>query len=132
MTTKALIINDKKSLQQRIFEFIQAANDRFTIEKTFLFGSTAKAKRHSESDVDLIIVSKNFKNLPALDRVSKLLELWPYIEELELLTYTPQEFEIVKDRLLMKEILSYAIDLTPKSSTKAKLQAVYQKKTSFA
>ncbi len=124
MTTKALIINDKKPLRRRILKFIQAANERFTVEKAFLFGSTAKAKRHAESDVDLIIVSKNFNGLTALDRIDKLLELWSCMEELEILAYTPQEFDLVKNRLLIKEILSYAIDLTPKKQSKTNKRKV--------
>jgi len=60
------------------------------------------------------VTSKSFNGFTALERVDKLLELWHYVGELEILAYTPQEFDLVKDRLHMKETLSYAIDLTPK------------------
>jgi predicted nucleotidyltransferase len=123
LTTKALIINSKKQLTQRIFEFICNVDKKFVVEKALLFGSTAKAKRKPESDVDLIIVSESFNGLTSLERNEQLLELWPYVEELELLAYTLQEFALIKDRMLMKEILSYAIDLKPKSPHKAKLNA---------
>jgi hypothetical protein len=45
-----------------------------------------------------------------------LLDLWPYVEELEILAYTPEEFSQVKDRFMMKKILAYAVDLTPKEN----------------
>jgi predicted nucleotidyltransferase len=115
--SSALILNDKRSLKIRIAEFLQAVNELFPIDKALLFGSTAKQTRHPDSDVDLIIVSERFTNLATLDRVSELLKLWPYVEDLELLTYTPREFELIRERLMVKAILSYAIDLTPDSNS---------------
>jgi predicted nucleotidyltransferase len=123
LTTKALIIDSKKRLSQRIFEFIQTVDKDFSIEKALLFGSTAKGERKPESDIDLIIISKKFNGLTVLERTDKLLELWPYIEELEILAYTPIEFSLIKKRLLVKDILSYAIDLTPEKPSKAKPKA---------
>jgi hypothetical protein len=119
LTTKALIIDNKKRLSQRISEFIQTVDKDFSIEKALLFGSTAKGERKPESDIDLIIISKKFNGLTVLERTDKLLELWPYIEELEILAYTPKEFGLIKKRLLVKDILSYAIDLTPEKPSKA-------------
>lgn len=113
MVTKVLIQNNTRHLLVRVKEFLNVANSEFDVEKAYLFGSTAKGKRHSESDVDLIIVSSSFRKVHPLKRLEKLLGHWHYIEELEILAYTPEEFDQIRNRLLMKEILSYAIDLTP-------------------
>ena len=47
------------------------------------------------------------------DRSGMLLDLWVYIEELNILTYTPKEFKSVKKRFRMQKILEYAKDITP-------------------
>jgi predicted nucleotidyltransferase len=113
VVTKALILNDAKPLLSRVREFLLAVDMEFIVDKAFLFGSTAKGGRNAESDVDLIVISKGFRGLQQLERVEKILALWHYVEELEILAYTPEEFAHVKNRFLVKEILSYALDLTP-------------------
>jgi predicted nucleotidyltransferase len=114
VTSEALILNDNRPLMTRIREFISNVGEKIHVEKAFLFGSTAKRTRHAWSDVDLIIVSKSFKVLPELERSGMLLDMWSYVEELQILTYTPEEFEQVKDRFMMQKILEYAINLAPK------------------
>lgn len=114
MTSEALILNDNRPLMTRIREFISNVGEKIHVEKAFLFGSTAKGTRYAGSDVDLIVVSKSFKVLPELERSGMLLDMWSYVEELQILTYTPEEFEQVKDRFMMQKILEYAVDLAPK------------------
>lgn len=114
MTSEALILNDNRPLMTRIREFISNVEEKIHVEKAFLFGSTVKRTRHAGSDVDLIVVSKSFKVLPELERSGMLLDMWSYVEELQILTYTPEEFEQVKDRFMMQKILEYAVDLAPK------------------
>ena len=116
------IIKDKRPLMERITAFVARIDDKIGVEQALLFGSTAKRKRRRTSDVDLIIVSKAFNSVPHHERPGVLENMWNYKEELETLTYTPEEFEQVKSRLLMKEILSYAIDLTPRLASKAKFK----------
>ena len=53
--------------------------------------------------------------MPVPKRLGILENMWDYEEDLETLAYTPKEFEEAKDRFLMKEILSYAIELTQES-----------------
>jgi predicted nucleotidyltransferase len=113
MVTRALIMDDKRPLLERVREFLCKADAKMPVDKVLLFGSTAKGKRRPESDVDLIIVSKSFNGEHELKRISNLLKLWPYVEELNILAYTPSEFNEVKDRFMMKKILSYALDFTP-------------------
>jgi predicted nucleotidyltransferase len=116
MTTSALVMDDKRPLLERVREFLCNVNAKVPVDKVLLFGSTAKRKRHGRSDVDLIIVSKGFSAVHELERTGMLLDLWPYVEELEILAYTPEEFSQVKDRFMMKKILAYAVDLTPKEN----------------
>lgn len=67
----------------------------------------------------LIILSNAFENMPEPKRLGFLQHRWRYIEDLEAMAYTPNEFKQIKERLLMKKILEYAIDLTPKTKANA-------------
>ena len=109
-------MSEEKNLIDRICDFISEVDAELGVEKAYIFGSTAKGKRLKESDVDIIIVSKSFKKMPLLKRLGKLQRLWRHREELQALTYTPEEFEKAKDRLMMQEILSYAVELAPSTT----------------
>ena len=113
MASNVLINADPNTLMERVREFIRKVDVKMPVEKVLLFGSTAKGTRREESDVDLIIISKAFRDVHELERIGMLLELWPYLEELNILAYTPGEFSEVKDRFMMKKILFYALDFTP-------------------
>ena len=110
--TETLIIKSKQPLMKRLFDFVKRLDAEIGVEQAFLFGSTAKKRRRTNSDVDIIIVSKGFEGMPEQKRQGFIQHRWRYIEDIEALTYTPKEFKAVKERVLMKEILAYAIDLT--------------------
>jgi len=70
----------------------------FKINKTIIFGSQAKGAAHEESDLDLVIISENFKGLNYLERAKIALDLeWKIIDALDkpvdLLFYSPEEWE---------------------------------------
>jgi predicted nucleotidyltransferase len=112
--TKALVLDDNRSVMDKLEEFLRVVDSKIGLEQVLLFGSTAKQKRRKDSDVDLIVVSKSFSGLNSLERGKMLLEDWPFVEELDLLMYTPEEFERVSKRPLVKEMITDALDLTPK------------------
>ena len=112
--TNALIIDSDLPLMERLQDFVKRLDAEIGIEKALLFGSTAKGTRHENSDVDIIIVSRAFEKMPEPKRLGFLQHRWRYIEDLEAIAYTPSEFKKVRHRLLMENILTYAIDLSPK------------------
>ena len=57
------------------------------------FGSRVRGDALSTSDLDLILVSPRFASVPFLRRSVAILELLDYPGGLELLCYTPDEFE---------------------------------------
>lgn len=115
--TKALVLDDNRPLMDKLEEFLRVVNSKIELEKVLLFGSTAKRKRRKSSDVDLIVVSKNFSGLNSLERGKMLLEDWSFVEELDLLMYTPEEFERIRKRPLIKEMIADALNLTPKKTS---------------
>jgi len=101
-----------KRLLNRIRVFLGRLDAKLGVNRALLFGSTARGNRLKESDVDLIVVSKAFRGMPIPERLMILQKEWDYPEELQALAYTPEEFDEVSQRLTMKEILSYAIEVT--------------------
>lgn len=74
------------------------------IYKIFIFGSYAVGKVHSDSDVDLLVilnkngVSNNYKSLLENKRtISKLLHELRKSVPIDLLVYTKDEWEILKN-----------------------------------
>ena len=79
--------------------YLQEMNKKFKIEKAILFGSRARGEELHTSDVDLILVSRDFKNLHFRKRMIMALEGWDADLDLEVLCYTPEEFERKKKEL---------------------------------
>jgi predicted nucleotidyltransferase len=112
-------------LVERICDYVSRVDAELGVEKAFIFGSTAKGNRLKESDVDLIIVSKAFKRISQPRRLYLLQKLWGYREALNALAFTPAEFaKASEERLMMKEILSYAIELLPETEARASDEGV--------
>jgi hypothetical protein len=63
------------------------------IERAILFGSRARGDHLKHSDVNLLLVSDDFRDIPFPDRPSKLYCYWEGGLPLEMLCYTISEFE---------------------------------------
>lgn len=61
--------------------------------RVIAFGSRARGDAISTSDLDLVLVSPHFGPISFLKRPAHVLELLDYPGGLELLCYTPEEFE---------------------------------------
>ena len=66
---------------------------KFAPLKVIAFGSRARGEALADSDLDLILVSPKFASMQSLDRPVKVLEALDQPGGLELLCYTPEEFE---------------------------------------
>ncbi len=83
--------------------------------RIILFGSRARGDHLKESDYDLIVISRKFEGMRFSSRASLLLKLLykeGIVLPLELLCYTPEEFERKKSMIgIVKEALSYGVEL---------------------
>jgi len=102
------------SLESRIVKLMTRLDKKFRIEKALLFGSSAKGNRLEESDVDVIVVSSDFERISIPDRHALIQREWDGDEEVQALAYTPEEFKRISKRFTMREILSYAKDISPR------------------
>ncbi len=72
---------------------------RFQITRMILFGSRARGEHLRTSDVDLLVVSPDFASMPFLRRIREIVALWESDLDLEVLPYTPEEFERKKGEI---------------------------------
>ena len=85
-------IEDRK-LAAFIRDHLPALRERLAPLRVIAFGSRVRGDALSTSDLDLVLISSWFASLPFLRRAVAVLELLGYPAGLELLCYTPEEFE---------------------------------------
>ncbi len=87
-------ISDKA--KQIAKKYVAEARKKIKVEKALLFGSAARQKMTKDSDIDLIIISGQFKKMGLIKRAVLLSRIrgekfidWP----MDILGYTEKEFE---------------------------------------
>ena len=68
----------------------------FKPDRVLVFGSRARGTAHEESDIDIIIISERFGEIPFLQRMPMMLKLIPFPKHIDYLCYTPEEFGRMK------------------------------------
>jgi predicted nucleotidyltransferase len=68
------------------------------VEKIILFGSHARGTSSEESDIDIVIISKDFKNKDIFQRVNLTMEaevstIKKFMIPFDIITMTPEELE---------------------------------------
>lgn len=103
----------RQPIEGRVRKLAARLHAKLGVDQVLLFGSTAKGNRLEASDVDIIVISKGFEDIPIPERQGMIQREWEGPEELQTLAYTPQEFSVISGRVTVQEILSHAIDITP-------------------
>jgi predicted nucleotidyltransferase len=81
------------------------AFQQFDPHRIILFGSHAAGTADEESDIDLIVVYETDKRF--LDRLSELYTAWRLPKGVDILAYTPVEYEdLVASRRFVREAVS--------------------------
>jgi len=89
----------KESLISALGDFKQKLQKKIDIKKMVLFGSYARGDYKKHSDVDLIIVSPNFKKIRFPKRSWDFYNLWNIDLPVDYLCFTPEEFEKQKKKV---------------------------------
>ena len=93
---------DKK--KSKLISELKSFKEHNKIEKMYLFGSRVFGKVHKWSDVDLIVVSKRFRGKGILMRSPALRLNWNLKYPVDMLCYTPEEFNKLKKQItIVKE-----------------------------
>jgi hypothetical protein len=85
--------------EEGIRGIVDRIKDEFKPKLVILFGSRARGDYLKDSDYDLIIVSERFKNFDFRERIVKVYELVDRPVRLDVLCYTPEEFERKKNQI---------------------------------
>jgi predicted nucleotidyltransferase len=75
-----------------------------------LFGSRARGKAGTESDIDLIIVSPKFSGMDFISRGAKMYDYWDLSYPVDFICYTPEEFKKKsKDAAIVRQAVKEGI-----------------------
>ncbi|MEA1998800.1 MAG: nucleotidyltransferase domain-containing protein [Euryarchaeota archaeon] len=77
----------------RFERIVDRIKEKFEPEKVILFGSRARGDYLKDSDHDLMVISRRFKGHDFRTRIIKLYELIDEPINIDILCYTPEEFE---------------------------------------
>ncbi len=98
MTAKALMVAE---------DYLNNLRQELKVEKMILFGSAARGEMNKDSDIDLIVVSSDFKKMDFMERLiwlSRLREGKSRSFAMDVFGYTPQEFKNSnKKRIILEE-----------------------------
>ncbi len=90
--------------------FKRLISRKYKVQKMILFGSQARGEAKEGSDVDLIVVSPEFKGKKGIKAASSLYIEWHLNQQADLpvdfLCYSPNEFSKLKNRI---SIVSQAV-----------------------
>ena len=81
-----------------VAEFARKLRERYRVSALILFGSRAEGKGATDSDYDFVVVSPDFHGVPFLKRLPDLYELWQADVGIDILCYTPGEFETLRSQ----------------------------------
>jgi len=89
----------KSKIKEAITSFIRNLKKDFSVNTIILFGSQASNTANKDSDVDLIIVSEDFKSIPYLERSAKMYDYWNFKIPVDFICYSSSEFNLLKKRV---------------------------------
>ena len=82
------------------------------VERVILYGSFAKGNQRKDSDIDLIVVSKDFRKMNLRERLEVLgIAAVRIMKPVEAKGYIPEEIEATSDASFLKEILEVGISI---------------------
>lgn len=89
---------EKTRLVKELKKFKKKLSEKYEIDKLILFGSRVKGKHRKDSDVDITIISKDFRKIPVLYRNRGLYLVWDLDYRVDFICYTPEEFERLRHK----------------------------------
>ncbi len=102
----------KKTVIKQLKAYKHAVSKDIPLYKMIFFGSRAKGRFHQDSDIDIVIVSPQFKGLNFFQRGAKMYDYWNLRYPVDFLCYTPEEFNKLKKQItIVKEAVDNGIEI---------------------
>jgi predicted nucleotidyltransferase len=110
------MVRERVKVKKIVRDYIKAFPSDFKIEKIFLFGSYATGKTRKDSDIDLIVISSDFKRMNFLERLEFLSSLRKNYStrnnSMDIFGYTPQEFKTIdKESVIMRRAKKEGVEI---------------------
>jgi predicted nucleotidyltransferase len=100
----------KEDLMEKIRKFKEKISENIRIDEMLIFGSFARGDMKEDSDIDIILVSRDFSGVKPMKRSVKLYMLWDLPYPVDFICYTPEEFERLKNKpSIVREALEEGI-----------------------
>lgn len=97
---------------KKIINFKKKIDKDIHINKMLLFGSLARGNYKRWSDIDLLVVSEDFKNIKKVRRPVRLYDYWTYKYPVDFFCYTPKEFKRLSKRItIVREAIKEGIEI---------------------
>ncbi len=90
-------------IQRKVKQYLKSLPIK--IDFAVLFGSTVYGDRLRDSDIDLIVVSEDFKGMPFEKRVLILQKYWRHSVMIEAFGFTKDELERLNKSIVVQEAL---------------------------
>ena len=88
--------------------FIDNLSKKINLDSIIIFGSTARGDRLEESDVDIIVISDDFRNMPLNERFGIVYMAWPPHIDADIIPLTREEFEkALKKSIILRDAQKY-------------------------
>jgi len=82
------------------------------VERAILYGSYAKGRQRQDSDIDLVVISSDFRLMNLRERLEVLGKAAARImEPIEARGYTPEEINRVGEASFLKEVLETGVNV---------------------
>lgn len=99
----------KRQLKEFLDKYYQVLKQRIDVDQLILFGSYAYGNPKEWSDIDIAVISRGFSGLNDFERIKFLMDLsynidLPYPTDVEIVGFTPAEFENPPRFSLVEEI----------------------------
>jgi predicted nucleotidyltransferase len=93
----------RQALEENLTEILERLREMPEVEKVILFGSYAAGRCDLFTDLDLIVVIDTDQDF--LHRTAGLYQKLPVRVDLDLMAYTPQEFEKMRESGFVRQAL---------------------------
>lgn len=92
--------------------FLKKLKKDFNIDRVIFFGSRTKGDYLQHSDIDLVIVSKDFDRIDFTKRMSMMYDYWNFDYDVDFICYTPEEFQRLSQMItLAREAAEHGINI---------------------
>ena len=105
-------MGNKKNILEKLKKFKKNLKKRIDVGRIIFFGSRVSGKPHKDSDIDLLIVSKDFKNKKFRYSALGFYDYWDLDYAVDFLCYTPEEFNKLKNQItIVREAVNNGVEI---------------------